>query len=154
MGEQEFKLLAHRLYHPDFFHVEDLVAAHEQLGRTFIVLLVGLVVTGVCLIFSPTVALIAGVVLYAGFVGTGLSAAILSAKALKVPTWIFACLHIAGSAMPPFTMITLWCVRYWVRRGLADYSIHPGFLRVNRDEVRATQKLMIGKQFVGYDLIS
>lgn len=153
VGEPELRLLAHRLYHPDFFHVEDLVAAHEQIGRAIIVLLVGIIVTAICYALAPMVGLVAGVVFYAGFIGTGLSAATLSAKALEVPAWIFATLHIVGSAIPPFTIITMWCVRTWVRRGLADYNLHPGFMHVDRDEVRAAQKLMIGKQFVGYDLI-
>lgn len=146
MGLPQLKLEAMRVYHPDFFRVNDLVHAYEQLNRTAFVFLVGLFVVPIVYLLAPTLAIYAVAVFLAGVMGYGISAVKSTADALDMPAWLLIALHIglAAFAVPSFFYM-MFLVRL-VRKSLLEFGIKPGMMSVDRAEMMAVQKLMIGRR--------
>lgn len=146
MGLPQLKLEAMRVYHPDFFRVNDLVHAYEQLNRTAFVFLVGLFVVPIVYLLAPTLAIYAAAVFLAGVMGYGISAVKSTADALGMPAWLLVALHIglAVFAVPSFFYM-MFLVRL-VRKSLLEFGIKPGMMSVDRAEMMAVQKLMIGRR--------
>lgn len=146
MGLPQLKLEAMRVYHPDFFRVNDLVHAYEQLNRTAFVFLVGLFVVPIVYLLAPTLAIYAVAVFLAGVMGYGISAVKSTADALDMPAWLLIALHIglAAFAVPSFFYM-MFLVRL-VRKSLIEFGIKPGMMSVDRAEMMAVQKLMIGRR--------
>ncbi|QYK54594.1 MAG: hypothetical protein KF824_06750 [Fimbriimonadaceae bacterium] len=142
----QLKLEAMRVYHPDFFRVNDLVHAYEQLNRTAFVFLVGFFVVPIVYLLAPTLAIYAVAVFLAGVMGYGISAVKSTADALDMPAWLLIALHIglAAFALPSFFYM-MFLVRL-VRKSLLEFGIKPGTMSVDRAEMMAVQKLMIGRR--------
>jgi len=146
MGLPQLKLDAMRVYHPDFFKVNNLVHAYEQLNRTAFVFLVGLFVVPTVYFVSPAITMWVAIVFLAGTMGHGISSVKSAAEALEMPSWLLVALHIGLTLLIVPSFFYLMFLVRTIRKSLVEFGIKPGFMSVDISQVRAVQKLMIGKR--------